>query len=187
MPHLGFRRIAKCYIMPDLRKKIRGRIYKVDEKALLLIDDGAASCYLAFALVEKGTEMEIFPESLLDDWGHEINSLALYEWIQDNAIHFPRAEVFGYDSDGRTTQSFLRDLDPLAKYPCYVFEERPQAIADGVQVVAIGVVEGDAEQPVRTMQPPGTESPLNNAEIHWWRVGHRCSPDSILATIGVSL
>jgi hypothetical protein len=158
-------------IVPDMRKRIRGRIHKVDQKAMLLLDERVTSCYLAFALLERGTEREIFPESLLDDWGHEIKSLALYSWIQENGIHFPRAEIFGYDRAGNDTQCFLRDLDPLSKYPCYVFEEPRQAIAEGVQVVAIGLPDDDAQRPARAKKPPGTESPLNNAEIQWWRIG----------------
>jgi hypothetical protein len=173
-------------IMAYLRKRIRGRIYDVDEKALLLMDKAVTSWYLAFALLERGTEREIFPESLLDDWGHEIKSLDLYSWIQKNGIHFPRAEVFGYDRRGNSTQCFLRDLDPLTKYPCYVFEERRQAIFEGVQVVAIGLVDGNAKRPVRTARPSGTDSPLSNAKIHWWRIGPECSKGSILAAIEAS-
>ena len=172
--------------MAGLRKRIRGRIYNIDEKALLLVDEAVASCYLAFALLDRGTEQEIFPESLLDDWGHEIKSLALYEWIQENGIHFPRAEVFGYDRCGNSTQCFLRDLDPLTKYPCYAFEERRQAIIEGVQVVAVGLFDDNTERPVRTKRPPGTESPLNNAKIQWWLIGPDCSRESILAAIDAS-
>lgn len=173
--------------MPDLRKRIRGRIHKVDEKAMLLLDERVAYCYLAFSLLERGTEREIFPESLLDDWGHEIKNLALYDWIQENGIHFPRAEIFGYDRAGNNIQCFLRDLDPLSKYPCYVFEEPRQAIVEGVQVVSIGLPDNDVQQPVRTRRPPGTESPLNNAKVHWWRVGPDYSSKSILAVIEASL
>ena len=174
-------------IMADLRKRIRGRIYNVEERALLLMDEAVTSCYLAFALLERGTEQEIFPESLLDDWGHEIKSLDLYGWIQENGIHFPRAEVFGYDRGGNNTQCFLRDLDPLTKYPCYVFEEPRQEISEGVQVVAIGLLDGNADRPVRTKRPAGTESPLNNAKIDWWRISPDCSRESILAAIEASL
>jgi hypothetical protein len=173
--------------MPELRKRFCGRIHKVDEKAMLLLDETFTYCYLAFALLERGIDREIFPESLLDDWGHEIKSVALYDWIQENGIHFPRAEIFGYDRAGNNIQCFLRDIDPLSKYPCYYFEEPQQAIAEGVQVVSIGLPDNDAYQPVRTKRPLGTKSPLNNAKVHWWRVGQDFSGKSIHAIIEASL
>lgn len=173
--------------MPGLRKKIRGRIYKDCGKALLLIDDEASFCFLAFALLEVGTEREIFPESLLDDWGHEIDDQALYEWINENGIHFPRAELFGFDGEGRHIQLFLRELDPIAKYSCYVFEERRQAISEGIPIVAIGILEGNLEQPVRIGKPPGVKAPLNNARVQWWQIGPGCSTRSILAIVEASV
>jgi hypothetical protein len=173
--------------MPEFRKRIRGRVHKVGEKAMLLLDERVAICYLAFALLERGTEREIFPESLLDDWGHEIKSLALYGWIQENGIHFPRAEIFGYDHAGNNIQCFLRDLDPSSKYPCYVFEDPRQAITEGIQVVSIGLLDNKAQQPVRTKRPPGTESPLNDANVRWWRVSPDSSRNSIFAAIEASL
>ena len=173
--------------MAELRKRIQGRIYHVDGNALVLMDDAANNCYLAFALLELGTEREIFPESLLDDWGHELKSLTLYGWIQENGIHFPRAEVFGFDREGNSTQCFLRDLDSLTRYPCYAFEERRQVISEGICVVALGLLNGKGERPVRTKKPPGMELPLNNANVQWWLIGSKCSDESILAAIEASL
>ena len=83
--------------MTDLRKSFRGITEVYKERALILLDESADKCYLAFTFLEQGTEREIFPESLLDDWGHEIKTLALYDWVLENGLHFPRAEIFGFE------------------------------------------------------------------------------------------
>ena len=169
--------------MADLKKSIRGNVHKDDGKALLVMDETAARSYFAFALLERRTEREIFPESLLDDWGHEIKSLALYGWIQENGLHFPRAELFGYDREGSSIQCFLRDLDLMTKYPCYVFGERKQALSEGIRVVAIGMPDPTLTQPERVKKLTEIEIPMSNANVFWWRIDPKCSHETIQAVI----
>lgn len=174
--------------MAGLLQSIRGALFTHGDEALLLLGEPVetTNLYLAFSLIVQGTESEFFPESLLDDWGHEITNLSLYEWIQKNGIHFPRAELFGSEWDGSSTQYFLRDLDLMANYPCYGFNNRDQPISDGIRVVAIGLVDSSVEQAQRINRPRQLDLPLRKAKVHWWRIAQECSRETILNVIADS-
>ena len=83
-------------------------------------EETAVSLHLLFPFITRGDEIHIFPVSLLDDWGTEIRGLQLYEWVRENGEQFPRAELFGMDKNGRSTQEFLRGLEIYFRFPCYL-------------------------------------------------------------------
>ena len=83
-------------------------------------EETAVSLHLLFPFITRGDEIHIFPASVLDDWGTEIRGLQLYEWIRENGEQFPRAELFGVDKNGRSTQEFLRSLEIYFRFPCYL-------------------------------------------------------------------
>ena len=101
---------------------IHGRF---QNSTLTLIDatpteETAVSLYLLFPFITRGDEVQIFPTSVLDDWGTEIKGVQLYEWIRENGEQFPRAELFGMDENGRSIQEFLRGLEIYFRFPCYL-------------------------------------------------------------------
>lgn len=156
--------------MTPIKQRIRAKLLNIGEKSVLLLDDQAQPVYLCFALVVRDSEVEILPESLLDDWGHEINSFYLYEWIQENGFQFPRAEIFGFDSRGKQMQCFLRELDLTTLYPCYVFDSIQTPISAGVLIDAILIPDHRIFQPRRINRPTDIEAPLKNSRVNWWHV-----------------
>lgn len=135
-----------------------------------MLDNKALPIYLCYTLTVRESEAEIYPESLLDDWGHEINSLYLYEWVQENGLHFPRAELFGFDANGRRKQCFLRELDLMARYPCYAYEDFRSPLTDGMLIEAILIPSRQNIRPKRIKRPQEIEGPMRNAMVSWWQV-----------------
>lgn len=156
--------------MAAIRQRINGKLIDAGDRAVLLLDDQAQPVYLCYTLIVRESDDEIFPESLLDDWGYEIKSLHLYEWIQENGLQFPRAEIFGFDATGKRKQCFLRELDLMARYPCYAFEDIRTPIANGIIIEAILIPNRQTIQPKRIKRPLEIEGPLQDALVSWWQV-----------------
>lgn len=156
--------------MAAIKQRINAKLIKVGDRAVLLLDDQTLPVYLCYALIVRESEVEIYPESLLDDWGHEIKSLYLYEWIQENGLLFPRAEIFGFDSSGKRKQCFLRELDLMARYPCYALEGIRTPLSAGVFIEAILIPSRHIIQPKRIKRPHEIEGPLRDALVSWWQV-----------------
>ncbi|MCP4421129.1 MAG: hypothetical protein GY805_31340 [Chloroflexi bacterium] len=143
--------------------------------ALLLINpkpktESDASLWLRFAFVTVGVEQHLFPSFLIDDWGGEVRSRALYRWVQDNGNQFPRAEVFGFEQNGASVQYFVRELELYAKLPCYVYPSRQTPLADGLLLDAILLPEPTISQPEKTKRPSQLKRPLASARVTWWQV-----------------
>lgn len=135
--------------------------------------EGEAAVYLAYALVTQGPEYQLLPSMLLDDWGNEIGHLALYQWIRDNTLHFPRAEVFGSTPSGAPEQYFLRDIELFTKYPTYAFSAEDAPISSGVPLQAALIPDEAAESPTPVSPPDHINGPLREARVSWWRVNPR--------------
>jgi hypothetical protein len=168
--------------MAAIRQQINGKLIVVGDQAVLWLDNHSKPVFLRYALIVRESEVEIFPESLLDDWGHEIKSLDLYDWIQENGFHFPRAEIFGFDKMGKRRQFFLRELDLMARYPCYAFESSHTPITKGVLVRANLIPNRHISQPKPIKCPPEIEGPMRNALVSWWHV-----PTGDLASVDLHL
>lgn len=134
------------------------------------VEAAEETLFLRYALVTQGPEDHIFPALLLDDWGREIGGLRLYEWIQENGEQFPRAEVFGFEADGRETQLFLRELELYARLPCYAYPAREVGVADGTLVEAMLMPVPDLKAPRRADAPEDAPPPLRAARVTWWQV-----------------
>ncbi|NKQ37189.1 MAG: hypothetical protein HF973_16430 [Chloroflexi bacterium] len=130
----------------------------------------ADSLYLRYAFVLLGPEEFVFPAFILDDWGHELRSLDIYEWVRENADHFPRAEIFGYEADGRETQCFVRGLELVVKLPCYVYQNATDKVTEGVRVDEIWLPDASVAEPTPTKPPPELKRPLRSARVRWLRV-----------------
>jgi hypothetical protein len=156
--------------MATIRQQINGKLKNVGDQAVFWLDGRSEPVYFCYTLMVRESDVELYPESLLDDWGHEIKSLDLYEWIQDNGHMFPRAEIFGFDKVGKRRQYFLRELDLMASYPSYAFESAQSPITNGVKVTAIFVPSPHITQPKRINCPPEIEEPMRNALVSWWQV-----------------
>lgn len=168
--------------MAAIRQQINGKLIYVGDQAVIWLDNQSKPVFLRYALIVRESEVEIFPESLLDDWGHEIKSLDLYDWIQENGFQFPRAEIFGFDRVGKRRQFFLRELDLMARYPCYAFESSQTPITKGVLVRANLIPNRHINQPKPIKRPPEIEGPMRNALVSWWHV-----PTDDLASVDLHL
>lgn len=157
-------------IVATIREIIQARIFTSGERTGLLLTDNAGAITLRYALVIRDSDELFFPESLLDDWGHEVKNLDLYEWVQENGMLFPRAELFGFEKGGNPRQHFLREVDLVAPAYCFVFEEPDSPLAAGVQVGIILVMDFQVTRPVRSKRPPGIKGPMRHARVSWWRV-----------------
>ena len=146
-------------------------------RTALLLKDGrpavetADVLYLRYAFVTQGVESHILPAFVLDDWGKEIKWLELYEWVREYGDQFPRAEVFGFDLSGKTTQVFLRELDLVSKLPCYAYPAKETPLAAGSLVEAILLPDPGVTTVEKAKRPPATEvgQPLRSARVSWWR------------------
>lgn len=156
--------------MKVLKQRVNGRLQTAGAQSILLLDDEAETLYLRFAILTVNLEHQILPALLLDDWGHEMKSLELYEWTRENGLRFPRAELFGFDPHGQEVQYFLRDLDLLARYPCYAYFKSDTPLADGRPLEAVCLPDPVLGGPVKIRRPEHVESPLRHAQVSWWRI-----------------
>ena len=117
-------------------------------------EETAVSLHLLFPFITRGDEIHIFPASVMDDWGTEIKGMQLYEWIRENGEQFPRAELFGVDKNGRSTQEFLRGLELYFRFPCYL-----QQVDNHVPINTIVLPP--------TAQRKDLPHPLRRAKVTW--------------------
>jgi hypothetical protein len=164
--------------MKAIREKVQGKIYEKGGRIAVWLRQGEEAVegvdvqefYLRYALTVMGPETHVFPALLLDDWGNEIKKLGLYKWIRDNGELSPRAELFGFTSEGQSSQWFLRELELYFKYPLYVFPTRETALNEG-KLVSVVMVTGDPEmQPEQIKRPAELDAPLRRSDVAWWRV-----------------
>jgi hypothetical protein len=173
--------------MKIARFHVPGRVLSEGESTAVVFDpaptDDSARVSLVLALVTLGVEEQLFPASLLDDWGNEVKGRAIYSWIAERGISFPRAEIFGTALNGEERQQFLREFDLEATLPCYLVPDEVD-LAQLVPVRAI-VVEGGVAQPVRLEAAPETLSAgLRQARVEWWQVPDGLSELSFLSAPG---
>lgn len=138
------------------------------------IETGSA-VYLSYALVTQGPGWQILPSLLLDDWGNQIDGLALYDWIRENGLRFPRAEVFGHSPQGESVQYFLRDLELFEKYPVYAFAADDASPSSGVPLHAVLIPDNGVANGVAAQPPAEASALLREAQVSWWRV----NPDQV--------
>jgi hypothetical protein len=167
--------------MRVIQQSVRATLLEGEGQAVLLIGEAAEPLYLRFGLRELEGDGLIFPASLLDDWGREIGSLALFEWIQANGSHFPRAELFGLSAAGASRQRFLRELDLATKPVCYVARQPDTPMPACLPVAAILVSDAALTAPRRAAQP-ALDGPVSRAAVSWWRVppGGMVDPSSFI-------
>jgi hypothetical protein len=162
--------------MKAVKLQVQGQILAANGRFALLLQQPnpdsktKSSIYLRFAFVTQGIEEHIFPAFLLDDWGSEIKSLALYDWVDQFAPQFPRAELFGFDQSGQETQLFLRELEQYSQWPCYAYPAADTAVHQGHRIEAILLPDAAAIKPVKIKRPGWVERPLRRAQTQWWQV-----------------
>jgi hypothetical protein len=159
-------------------QRISGKLLEHDNKYGLVVydlkpDQGAKNLLIlryAFVTRSRGGGDHIFPASILDDWGRELRSLRLYRWMRENGERFPRAEIFGYEKDGRETQCFVRELELYATFPCYAFLNPEQPVSDGRLISAIFLPDASAKEVRKIAKPSDVRRPLRSARVTWWEV-----------------
>lgn len=167
-----------CRCVKAISQRVQGTSFTGEGGAALLLKNArpgsetADSLYLRYAFVTQGVEYHVLPAFVLDDWGTEIRSLELYEWVQDYGDQFPRAELFGFDLSGKATQHFLRELELYSKLPCYAYPAKDTLLAQGVQIDTILLPDTDVTTVQKIKRPPAAEvgRPLHSARVSWWRV-----------------
>ncbi|MBP9503232.1 MAG: hypothetical protein KBF17_13815 [Candidatus Promineofilum sp.] len=161
--------------MKLIKKSVPGVLLVDDDLAVLRLDKTGSEnrVYLSFAFITHGPGYRILPSVLLDDWGNEVSYSDLYDWIRDNGLRFPRAELFGFDPAGLQTQYFLRDLELFAEYPLYAFAEKDSTPDSAVLVRAIFLPGEAVDAPQRVATPDDIEFPLSKTDVEWWRVNLR--------------
>jgi len=156
--------------MGVIRQRIHGALLKDSDRLALFLEKDQGSLYLSYALEVKATGQHILPESLLDDWGHEITGLSIYSWIRENGPQFPRAELFGFILSGEPRQYFLRELELASRYACYVYSEKQAPVADGILVDTVFISDDGVEKSKRLHCLGDVPSPLNQTKVTWWLV-----------------
>jgi hypothetical protein len=154
--------------MTAIYQSINGKLLSGHGAGALLIGSSFTSIYLRYGLTEKDTGRVVIPEVLLDDWGHEKGSIDLYSWIQENGDHFPRAEIFGFDLEGHQRQYLLRELDLMARYPCFGFPDLEMGISEGVRIEIIMTCSEELIKPHRVSRSQAASWPLRNAAVSWY-------------------
>ena len=163
--------------MKVVTQRVQGKLLTANGRTALLlhnpeptIEQTADSLYLRFAFVLQGVESPIFPAELLDDWGNSLKKWQMYEWILDYGDEFPRAEIFGFDGNGRETQCFLRDLEFTERVHCYVYGNKQTPIAEGVRVEAVLWPTEGVSESVKIKRPSEGKRPFIAAKLSWWQV-----------------
>lgn len=153
-------------------ESIRGTVIQEGAKNALRLSeaDATATVYLSYALVTQGPAWQILPSLLLDDWGNRIDGPALYDWVRENGLRFPRAEVFGYSPSGESVQYFLRDLELFEKYPVYAFMAEDAPPSSGVLLQAVLIPDEGVASAVPAQPPVEYGSLLRESQVSWWRV-----------------
>ena len=155
--------------MKAIYQTMHGRLHTTGRQTILILDETADPVYLRCALLERYGAAAILPAVLLDDWGKEIKNLALYHWIREYGFQFPRAELFGFEPNGRETQYFLRDLEIAGKYPCYAYPSLETPLGDGRLLTAVFTPDDSLTSLERGKKPVEIEPPLSQAKVSWWR------------------
>lgn len=177
--------------MAAIKHKIAGQLLTSDNQACLVwrdratLDERARAAdplYLRYALVERGTEQPIFPEAVLDDWGHERTGLELYRWVEAEGDLFPRAELFGYTWEGQAIQRFLREIELGFLFPCYLYLDPAAPLDAGRLLHAIILLDDSLTQLARAEPPAHFPLALRRARVSWWR-----APLAILEAAPLSL
>lgn len=156
-----------------IKERVHGKLVGEEDEPMLRLDaeDAGNHVYLAYALVTQGPGHHVLPSVLLDDWGNEIEQLRLYDWIKENGLRFPRAEIFGKSPSGKSVQYFLRDLELFGKYPVYVFAADDAPDSSGTLLQTIVVVKEDADSPEAGAPPDWISGRLRSAQVEWRRAG----------------
>jgi hypothetical protein len=152
--------------MKAIKQKVNGMILE-NEPGSLVWDESADPIYLRYAFVTLGPEEHILPAFLLDDWGKEIKGLELYEWVEENGLYFPRAEMFGFKPSGQETQIFLRELDLVLKYRCYAYPTAETPLADGRLIETVYLADSSVTEPIPTKRPPNVPRLLSKSAVRW--------------------
>lgn len=148
----------------------QGREHALVWRSLQPAADDPDLVFLRFPFVTRGPGDHIFPAYVLDDFGREIRSLKMYAWVRENGDRFPRGEIFGFEADGRDTQVFLREMELLARLPCYAYATPDAAVTEGVQLGAILLPDEAVDEPVRSGPPADWPLPIRAARVTWWRI-----------------
>jgi hypothetical protein len=151
--------------------KTAGILFSDGQRMALFMSADGVHYTLRLGFVLRGTEETLLPQTLLDDWGHEIHGLDLYLWIRENATHFPRAELFGSDLSGQPRQCFIRELELTAGYICLAYENPSSAAMKGAtRLTDILVPIPGAGQKKLKEAPAKIPFPLRDAAVEWWAV-----------------
>ena len=157
--------------MRAITHKVHGALYERNRRLALLLQEPGSALYLRFPFVTQGPEEPVFPAFILDDWGDERRTLELYQWTYEEGHRFPRANLFGFEADGRETQLFLRELELYFKYPCYVFPRRNAPVTGGARLNTILLPDPDyAGKPEKVVPPAALPWPFRRAAVRWRRV-----------------
>ena len=164
--------------MRAVGQRVAGELQKQGDRTALILNalkpgkeaENLIMLRFAFIIRGPGDGAHIFPALILDDWGREIRSLQLYSWVRENGERFPRAEIFGFEQDGRETQCFLREIELYAHYPCYAFDQQEHSVAEGHLVEAILLPDESIKSPEKGSKPKEVQGPLRSARVTWWRV-----------------
>ena len=152
-----------------VRQKIEGELLSLDvERRALIVSPGEKLVFLSFAFRVLVAEEYIIPESILDDWGHEITGLGLYDWVRQNGERFPRAEVFGYNLAGEVRQFFVRELDFLGRYLCLGWVDETNVIRDAFTIESILIADHSVDNVKPVSKPLLKSTPICYADVDWW-------------------
>lgn len=155
--------------MKTIKQKINATILP-DEPAAILFNETAGPIYLRYAYVTLGPEEHILPALLLDDWGNEIKGLGLYDWVEENGLYFPRAEIFGFKPSGEKTQIFLRELDLVVKLRCYAYPTAETPLQDGRLIERAYLPDPAATEPTPAKRPPDAPRLLAKSALRWFKI-----------------
>lgn len=155
--------------MKAIKQKVHGSILE-GEAGGLLWDESADPLYLRYAFVTLGPEEHILPAFLLDDWGKEIKGLGLYEWVEENGLYFPRAEIFGFIPSGQETQVFLRALDLVLKYRVYAYPQADTPLAEGRFIENVYLPDETVTKLEPAKRPSSAPRLLAKSAVRWFKI-----------------
>lgn len=156
--------------MAAIGETIHGELLTDGFRNLICLSEQCNPLFLRYALTLQRKESEIFPEAVVDDWGHEITSFKLYDWIQARGHLFPRAEVFGFNYQGSAIQCFLREIDIEGNYSCYAYPSIKSNMSRGELIEGVMLPDPMVKDLVQIDTPVDVSWLMRSSRLRWWKV-----------------
>ncbi len=111
---------------------LQGRVWQCDSETVLVLDNtmpkgrvlASPPVTLRYAIPMLGpAHLAVIPAVFVSERGLLLYGEQAWRFVVENYQLYPRAEVFGLNTEGENVQIFLRELDFGAEYRVYAYAD----------------------------------------------------------------